>query len=86
MSTLETGLSDFHKMVLTVFKSEAPKSKSETPRVVSYQKYKHLDNDKFKVEVSDSLFMPDPSPMGYKNFENTIIDSLNKHAPFKRKY
>ena len=86
LSTLETGLSDFHKMVLTVFKSEAPKSKSETPRVVSYQKYKHLDNDKFKVEVSDSLFMPDPSPMGYKNFENTIIDSLNKHAPFKRKY
>ena len=54
--------------------------------MVSYQKYKHLDNDKFKVEVSDSLFMPDPSPMGYKNFENTIIDSLNKHAPFKRKY
>ena len=30
-STLETVLSDFHKMVLTVFKSEAP---SLTPRVV----------------------------------------------------
>ena len=30
-STLETGLSDFHKMVLTVFKSEAP---NLTPRVV----------------------------------------------------
>ena len=32
-STLETGLSDFHKMVLTVFKSEAP---NLTPKVVSY--------------------------------------------------
>ena len=49
-STLETGLADFHKMVLTVFKSEAP---ILTPRVVSYQKYKHFDSDKFKLEVSD---------------------------------
>ena len=38
-STLETRLSDFHKMVLTVFKSEAP---NLTPKVVSYRKYKHL--------------------------------------------
>ena len=49
-STLETGLADFHKMVLTVFKSEAP---NLTPRVVSYQKYKHFDSVKFKLEVSD---------------------------------
>ena len=32
-STLETGLSDFHKMVITVFK--AP---NLTPKVVKYQK------------------------------------------------
>ena len=43
-STLETGLSDFHKMVLTVFKSEAP---NLTPKVVSYRKYKHFNSDKF---------------------------------------
>ena len=42
---LETGLSDFQKMVLTVFKSEAP---NLTPRVVSYRKHKHFDSDKFK--------------------------------------
>ena len=47
-STLETGLSDFHKMVLTVFKSEAS---NLTPMVVSYRKYKHFNNDKFKLEV-----------------------------------
>ena len=47
-STLETGLSDFHKMVLTVFKSEAP---NLTPKVVSCRKYKHFNNDKFKLEV-----------------------------------
>ena len=82
-STLETWLSDFHKMVLTEFKSEAPKL---TPRVVSYRKYKHFDRDKFKLEVFDKLSMQDPWTMDYKNFEDTIIDSLNKYAPLKRKY
>ena len=34
-STLETGLLEFHKMVLTVFKSEAP---NLTSKMVSYRK------------------------------------------------
>ena len=82
-STLETGLSDFYKMILTVFKSEAPKL---TPMVVSNQKHKHFDSDKFKLEVSDKLSMQDLPTMDYINFEDTIIDSLNKHAPLKRKF
>ena len=53
-STLETGLSDFHKMVLTEFRSEAP---SFTPKVVSYRRYKHFDRNKFKLGVSDKLSM-----------------------------
>ena len=34
-STLQTGFPDFHKIVLTVFKSEA---RNLLPQVVSYQK------------------------------------------------
>ena len=30
--------------------------------------------------------MQDLSTMDYKNFKDTIFDSLNKHAPLKRKY
>ena len=30
--------------------------------------------------------MQDPSTMDYKIFKDTIIDSLNKHIPLKRKY
>ena len=56
-------MSDFHKMVLTVFKSEPS---NLTPRVLSYQKHKHLDSDKFKQEVSDKLSMQDPSTTDYK--------------------
>ena len=66
-STLETG-------VLTVFKSEGPNLNT---KVVSYRKYKHFDSDKFKLEVSDKLSMQDPLVMDYKNFKDTVIDSLN---------
>ena len=81
--TLETGLLDFHKMVLTVFKSKAP---NLTPKVVSYWKYKHFDSHEFELEVLNKLSMQDHSAMDYKNFKDTIIDSLNKHVPLKRKY
>ena len=74
LSTLETGLSDFHKMVVTVFKSKAP---NVTPKVVS---------TKVKLEVSNKLSRQDPSTMDYKNFKGTIIDSPNINAPLKRKY
>ena len=30
--------------------------------------------------------MQDHSTMDYKNFEDTTIDSLNKHTPLNRKY
>ena len=66
---------EFHKMVLTVFKSKAV---NPTPKFVSYRKYKSFDNDKFKLEVLNKLSMQDPSTMDYKNFKDTIIDSVNK--------
>ena len=37
-STLETGLSDFHKMVLTVFKSEAPNL------ILNHPRWFHIEN------------------------------------------
>ena len=70
LSTLETGLSDFHKMALTVFKSEAP---NLTLKVVSYRKYKHFYSDKFKLEVSDKLSMQDLSTMDYKNLKTLLL-------------
>ena len=47
---------------------------------------KQCDSDKFKLKVSDKLSRQDLSTMDYKNFKGAIIDSLNKHAPLKRKY
>ena len=68
-------------MELIMFKFEAPNLIS---KVVSYRKYKHFFSDKFTLEVSDKLSKQHPSNMDYKNFKDTIIDSLN--ALLKREY
>ena len=41
-STFETGLSDFHNIVVTVLKSTFPKS---PPKIVTYRSYKNFSND-----------------------------------------
>ena len=43
---IETGLSDFHKMIVAVMKMHFPKMQLE---VVSYQKYKDFHNQKFSL-------------------------------------
>ena len=41
-TVIETGLSDFHKMIVAVMKMHFPKMK---PRVIRYRKYKTFNND-----------------------------------------
>ena len=41
---IETGLSDFHKIIVAVIKMNFPKRK---PKVVSYRKYKDFHNETF---------------------------------------
>ena len=43
-TAIETGLSDFHKIIVAVMKMHFPKMK---PRVIRYQKYKIINNDAF---------------------------------------
>ena len=50
--TLETGLSDFQKMVLAAFKSESPYQKL---KMISYRNYKHFDRNHFEKEIKNTL-------------------------------
>ena len=43
-TVIETGLSDFHKMIVAVMKMHFPKIK---PRAIKYRKYKTFNNDTF---------------------------------------
>ena len=45
---IETGISDFHKMVVTVMKTHYKKQKAET---IQYRNYKHFHEQSFNFEM-----------------------------------
>ena len=81
----ETGLSDFHRMILTVTKMTFQKLK---PRVISYRDYKHFNNETYRNEllsgISNSCLNFDDS--GFNDFFDICRAILDQHAPRKQKY
>ena len=75
----ETGLSDFHKLVVSVLKKSYKKA---PPRELHYRDYKNFKIDEFKKEFKVKL---KGTKIGYNNFENTFLKVLDNHAPFNRK-
>ena len=49
---METGLSHFHKIVITIIKTTFRKLK---PKIICYRKYKHFSNDAFKDNFLEEL-------------------------------
>ena len=80
---IETGLSDFHKMTVTVLKTIFTKL---PPKTVSYRDYKHFSHQIFRNEVIEKLAEKEIIEINYEHFENIIIQCLNLHAPIKKKY
>ena len=78
--TIETGLSDFHKIVVSVFKTSFKKQK---PKIATHRNYKCFDNEKFRESFITYLSMG-------KNicdaFENLVFHTLDKMAPIKQKH
>ena len=50
--TLEMGLSDFHKMIVTVIKVFYKKQK---PSIITYRTYKHFSNEVFMADVQSRI-------------------------------
>ena len=78
--TVETGLSDFHKMVVSVFKTSFKKHK---PKTVTYCDYKHFDNEKFRESLIN--FFSTGKNISYDAFKNLVLHTLHKMAPIKQK-
>ena len=76
---IETGLSDFHKMSLTVMKVFYNKQK---PKVIQYTKYKDFSNAVFihELESTFSSFCR----ISFGTFKSTVDNILQKHAPIKK--
>ena len=79
-TTVTTGLSDFHKMVVTVMKTTFPKAK---PQILYYRDYKNFDIYNFRTDLRNQLSkIPEKN---YLQFEVTFLKVLKEHAPMKKK-
>ena len=79
---IELGLSDHHKLTITIMKAFFPK---QAPIIISYRDYKHYDMNIFRNELLQELLNIRGS-ISYDIFENICIRVLNRHAPLKNKY
>ena len=80
-NTVTTGISDFHKMVISVFKTTFAKAK---PKELVYRAYKKFDKEKFRSDVLEMLNNA-ATPISYTYFKDCIIDKLNEYAPLKKR-
>ena len=80
--TFKTGLSDFHKMTLTVLKSSFAKQK---PRILNYRNYKFFNNTLFRDQVLNKLINLNLqiSDKGLKHFKETCLSVVNTIAPLR---
>ena len=78
---IETRLSDFHKMSLTVMKVFYNKQK---PKIIQYRKYKGFSNEAFMQELESALARF--SQFSFRTFKSTVDYILQKHAPIKKRY
>ena len=74
-SVFETGLSDFHKLTVTVLKQYFPKVK---PKMVNYRDYQNSQNNEFRVELDNEMSKHDLDNMEYQHCLNIFINILNK--------
>ena len=78
----ETGLSDFHKLTVTVLIMSYQKLK---PIIISYRDYKLYNNDKFRKDLMEKFYSNYFNLSG-DEFEKYFLCILNLHAPLKHKY
>ena len=79
-TTVFTGLSDFHKLVLTVLKTSITKSK---PQKITYRDYKNFDSVRFNGELK--CVLEKEKITSCIKFDEMFLRTLNQHAPLKSK-
>ena len=82
---IETGLSDFHLMKLTVTRKRFKKLK---PRVLNYRSYKYFSNEVFRESLLEKLSQQTciNNDYGFEKFCNITLKTLDKYAPRKAKH
>ena len=78
---VETGLSDFHKMTVTVMKTTTQKL---DPKIIHCRDYRKCSNYSFRQDLLSTLVMKNINLND--GLQNVIDICMNKFAPRKKKY
>jgi len=78
-NAFETGMSDHHLMLYTMFKMTYQKG---APQLISYRSYKNFDKDMFSHDLHNEI----SNIQIYEQFELTFANVLDRHAPIKSKF
>ena len=83
--TLETVLSDFHKMTLTVMKVFYKKQKST---IITYRSYKNFSNEVFMADFQNTISQvtSENNNLEFDIFKAVLNRAIQKHAPIKQRY
>ena len=77
-NTFETGISDHHLMIYTMFKMTFDKG---DPIRIKYRSYKNFNEDNFTNDLSSNI----ANITNYEHFEQSFVNTLDIHAPIKQK-
>ena len=83
-TVFETGLSDFHDLVLTLMKTHIPRIR---PRIIRYPNYKKFDRKKFLQDAKDIDFKvdSDDADLSYGNLSSAFRKLIDTYGPLKTK-
>ncbi len=79
--TFDTGESDFHRMIFTIFKSTFVKA---PPKKIRYRCFKNFNKTAFEADLLQNLHTS-ANPSDYIVFQTILQLTLDKHAPYKTK-
>ena len=81
---IETGLSDFHKLTVTVLKTFFMK---QEPKIIKYRDFSKFNNQAFRDELYGELYLNNTlKNISFDNFQNISANIFERHAPIKEKY
>ena len=81
--TFKTGLSNFHKLVVTLLRS---KFESLPPKIISYRTYKQFNEEEIKDFLLSCPNELEMSDLSVDVFKLTFLNALNNFAPAWKKY
>ena len=80
---IEMGLSDFHKMIVTVMKSHFQKKE---PKIIQHRDYNNFSAEEYHQYILSLLSSRELTRSGFDTFMTKCEDAFGIRVPMKHKY